>query len=80
MDEDLIKRIYALPTRAELEHIVEQFVTKEVFNLKIAGLQSQINELKKRPANYRAIIGWSIGMIVSGIAIAGFLASHLSWK
>lgn len=78
--QQALARIYSLPTREELAQIIAQYVTKEVFRLEIDSLREEIKELKDRPANHRAAWAWALGIAVSGIAVASFLASHLSWK
>lgn len=84
MDEDLKARIYALPTRDELERIFSQFVTKEVFNLELDRIRKDVASLQGKPENTRNRILWVITIIslLFGIfgGLFGVLLPHIAWK
>jgi hypothetical protein len=77
MDEDLKARLYALPTRDELERIFSQFVTKEVFTLELARIREDIQNLQDKPETSRNKLLWVATIGVALIGIIGFLSQHI---
>jgi hypothetical protein len=77
LDDELKARIYSLPTRNEFENMLSQFVTREVFNLEIKNLRDELNEIKARPANSRALFVWAITIVALCVGVLSFLVQHI---
>lgn len=88
MDEELKARIYALPTREELERIFANLVTKEVFQIElnriredqIKPLKEEIDALKKQP-DIR--LNRTIGMVtIASLTInaVAIILAHFIWR
>lgn len=80
MDEDLKARIYALPTRDELERIFSNFVTKEIFNIELNRIREDIKTLQGHPEKNMGRILWAATILSIIVNIAGILFSHLIWR
>lgn len=88
MDEELKARIYALPTREELERILDRFVTKEVFQIElnriredqIKPLKEEIDALKKQP---EIKLNRTVGFVtIASLAInaVAIILAHFIWR
>jgi hypothetical protein len=80
VDDELRARIYSLPTRDELQHIFDQFVTKELFKSELDRMKDDIKELQGHPETKRGQILWLVTVVSLSINAVGLLLQHIIWR